>query len=321
MSSFTVPEGPPLRADSFLARQVPGWSRRTAQRAIAAGAVRRRSHAPGAAHRVRKGDFANGGEVFDIDEAWLAPQELQPNAELQLVVVYEDADIVVVDKPAGVASVALRADETGTVANFLLSRWPALAAVGRSSLEAGLLHRLDTNTSGLLLAAKTMPAYRELRRQFASQSMVKEYLAVVHGDVPAAGWVTTPIAHDRRRRARMRVVGDAGGGRVASTRFEPATRRGHHEQPRSDQGARGRASLYSLLKVRISTGVMHQIRVHLASIGHPVVGDRLYGSTLALAADRHLLHASRLAFTHPRSGEPIEVQSPPPGDFDEFTGA
>ncbi len=317
MSSFVVPAGPPLRADSFLAQHVPGWSRRTAQRALAAAAVRRRESALGMARQLRKGDLVHSDDVIEVDEVWLAPQDLQPNPELQLPVIYEDADLVVVDKPAGIASVALRADETGTVANFLLSRWPELATVGPSRLEAGLLHRLDTNTSGLLVAAKTSAAFHELRRQFVSQTMVKEYLAVVHGEVRAAGWVTTPIAHDRRRHDRMRVVDVGVDGRAASSQFEPVARPRRREQPGSEQETC--EPLYSLLKVRIATGVMHQIRVHLASIGHPVVGDRLYGSALELAAGRHLLHASHLAFTHPRRGDTLQVDSPPPRDFDEFT--
>jgi len=169
------------------------------------------------------------------------------------------------------------------------------------------VHRLDTETSGVLLVGRTPGAYRALREQFNAQQVDKEYRAVVHGDVGSPGTITTPLAHDRRHPGRMRVVTAqaAESGRPARTAYLPVERFGE----------------YTLLAVRIRTGVMHQIRVHLASLHHPIVGDRRYGSPATPGAPaRHLLHASRLAFRHPETGQPIQITSALPEDFRAFLG-
>jgi 23S rRNA pseudouridine1911/1915/1917 synthase len=215
-------------------------------------------------------------------------------------VLYEDEAVLALDKPAGMPSHALRADETETVANFLLARYPDVAAVGKRPLEPGIVHRLDTETSGVLLVARTPAAYDALRQQFTERRVLKEYRAVVHGDIAQQGEIGTAIAHTRGH-TRMRVCRTAKEpGRPALTRYRPLERYGS----------------YTLLAVEIPTGVMHQIRVHLASIGHPVAGDRLYGGTVAADTPaRHLLHAYRLGFTHPESGRHIEISSPVPADL------
>jgi len=298
MPSLTVPAGSaPLRLDAFLAQVLPRGSRRLAQQVIAAGAVRVNGR------RARKGDPVGAGDVIEVAEAAYAPPALQPNPHLRVPILYEDADVIAVDKPAGLPTHALRFDETETVANFLLARYPELAAVGKSPLEAGVVHRLDTDTSGVLLAARTPEAYAALRRQFSARQVTKEYLALVAGDVAAPGEVRLPIAHDRRKPHLMRACtgpGQPGNARPALTYYRPRERFGD----------------VTLLEIRIATGVMHQIRVHLASIGYPVLGDRLYGGVSAgTAAPRQLLHASRLGFRHPVSGEPMEVDSHVPADF------
>ncbi len=298
MPSLTVPEATtPLRLDVFLTRALPQCSRRTAQRIIATGAVRINGH------RARKGATVVGGDVVEVADDQLAPQALQPNPQLVVPVLYEDEAVLALDKPAGMPSHALRADETETVANFLLARYPDVAAVGKRPLEPGIVHRLDTETSGILLVARTPSAYDALRLQFTERRVLKEYRAVVHGDLAQPGEIGTAIAHTRGH-TRMRVCRMAKEpGRPALTRYRPLERYGS----------------YTLLAVEIPTGVMHQIRVHLASIGHPVAGDRLYGDTVSADTPaRHLLHAYRLGFTHPESGRHIEIMSPVPADLRAF---
>jgi 23S rRNA pseudouridine1911/1915/1917 synthase len=307
--TLTVPQGvTPARLDVFLAHQVPDCSRRTAQRAIAAGQVRINGRP------ARKGHTIAGGDII------LVPDELYQlaippaNPHLRVHVLYEDAAVIVVDKPPGMPSHALRPDQTATMANFLLARYPELAAVGKSPLEPGIVHRLDTDTSGVLLAARTVAAYENLRRQFAAHTIRKEYIALVDGDVARAGELRTSIAHNRRDRRTMRVCSPSEKGadaRPAITRYRPIERFGNH----------------TLLAVQIRTGVMHQIRAHLASMGHPVTGDRLYGKRpdreahdarehrgMPALARRQFLHACGLGFAHPQTGQPMHISSPLPMD-------
>ncbi len=305
MRAFTVPPGStPVRVDVFLARQVPGGARRRAQRAVQAGAVRVNGR------RVRKSGTVVGGDVVEVADEFCESVPLQPNPELSIAVLYVDDDLLVLDKPAGLPSHALRADETRTIANFLLARYAELAGVGKSALEPGLVHRLDTDTSGVLLVARTPDAYRALRQQFTAHAVTKEYLALVEGDVTTPGEVRVPIAHDRRNRRKMRVCprqpAPHARGRAAVTWYRPL---------QLLHGA-------TLLQVRIATGVMHQIRVHLASIGHPILGDRIYNRTPGRSVPpRHLLHACRITFRHPRTGERVEVGSPLPPDFVAYVEA
>ena len=301
MRAIVVPgDTGPMRLDRFLAVHVPGCSRRTAQRAIAAGEVRVNGHRAPKAQTVTAGD-----EVEVPDELYVSLQ-LQPNPNLRFPVLYEDGALIAINKPAGIPSHALRANETDTAANFLLARYPELAGVGKSEKEPGLVHRLDSDTSGVLLVARTAAAHRAVRQQFSAHQVKKEYVAVVHGDVPAAGEVRLPIAHHRHNRRKMRACAGSGptlGARPAVTRYRPLERFGAH----------------TLLAVEIPTGVMHQIRVHLASLGHPIVGDRLYGGALCDGdPPRHLLHATRLTLVHPQTGQPFAVECPPPADFDAF---
>ncbi len=289
------PGGESLRLDVFVTRSLPTCSRRLVRDAVAAGAVRVNGR------RGRKGQVVGPGDTVTVPVTLGVASTLQANAALCVPVLYEDADLIAVDKPAGMPSHAVRADETDTAANFLLARCPEMAAVGPHPLEAGLVHRLDTDTSGVLLAARTAAAHAALRRQFAARRVAKEYVAVVQGDVAAPGIVRTPIAHERHNRRKMRVCPPTTGrrdARPAYTDYRPLERLGAQ----------------TVLAVRITTGVMHQIRVHLASIGHPVVGDAVYGGTEP-GVRRHLLHASRMAFDHPTSGVRVDIASPLPPEF------
>ncbi len=284
-----------IRLDRFLVEQTGVPSRRRAMAIIAAAAVQVNGR------RARKGDLLHAGDVVEIDPAALTAPLAVPEAELDLPVLYVDAALIAVDKPAGCPAVARDAADRGTAANFLVARAPETAAAGRTPLEAGLVHRLDTGTSGVLLAARDRAAWLNLRRQFAEQGVDKRYLAWVEGRVTAAGERHEPIAHHPRSARRMVVCSDPHRAvhwhaRPALTRYRPL-----------EVGRRA-----SLLEVTIPSGVRHQIRVHLAAAGHPVWGDPLYGTQ---PAARLLLHAARLAIRHPTDGRWLSIESPAPPDF------
>lgn len=284
-------EATPLRLDKLLCEQLEGCSRRAAKELIAAGLVRIDGR------RARKGQEVLPGSVVEVEEAPQESQRLQPNADLDVRILHEDAAVVAVDKPAGMPTHALRADETGTVANFLLARYPEMAALG-GPLEPGLVHRLDNDTSGVLLAARTAAAHAALREDFRDHRVVKKYLALVRGDVDRAATIDAPIEHVRGKGRRMRMA-EPGSGRDAVTHYLPLRRFGSH----------------TLLEIEIRTGVRHQIRVHLAAIGHPVAGDVLYDGEADATLGRHLLHATSVTFVHPESGEKMTIRSELPEEF------
>jgi 23S rRNA pseudouridine1911/1915/1917 synthase len=226
-----------------------------------------------------------------------------PQPELSVRIVHADAHLVVLDKPPGMPSHPLKPGETGTAANALVGRFPELAAIGPSAREGGLVHRLDTDTSGLLLAARTEPAHAMLRAQFAARTVEKGYLALVRGELHAGGEIDVPLAHDPHDARKVRAASDpewaeAHDARPAATRFTPLERRAG----------------FTLVDVEIATGVLHQIRAHLAFIGHPLAGDALYGGPVLSGLSRHFLHAARLAFTHP-DGTRARFDSPLPSDL------
>src|SRR5262249_48746507 len=206
--------------------------------------------------RAAKGTLVGPGDQVTLPE-WPA---LGPEPELGLPVVHEDAELVAVDKPGGMPGHALDPRQRGTAAAFLLGRYPEMAAVG-DPLAPGLVHRLDTGTSGLLVAARTRDAHAALRAAFSGGAVEKRYLAVVAGSAPPRGRPTFPLAHDPRDRRRMRVVGTGSRACRAVTDFERVSVVGER----------------ALVAATMRTGVTHQIRVHLAEIGHPLLGDVLYG--------------------------------------------
>jgi 23S rRNA pseudouridine1911/1915/1917 synthase len=282
------------RLDKVVAR-LYGISRSRAMEWIAEGRVK----VDGL--RAAKGTPVAGGAKLWVDLP--PPDAPAPQPELPLRIVHADAFVVVADKPAGMPSHPLRAGETGTAANGLVGRFPELAAVGPSQREGGLVHRLDTDTSGLLLAARTSAAHQMLRAQFTARTVEKGYLALVSGEIHAGGEIDLPLAHDPNDARKVRAASDPEwaamhGARPALTRFQPLERR----------------SGFTLLEVEIATGVLHQIRAHLAFIGHPLAGDPLYGGPELAGLSRHFLHAARLAFTHPDGSRP-RFQSPLPPEL------
>jgi 23S rRNA pseudouridine1911/1915/1917 synthase len=231
------------------------------------------------------------------------PDAPAPQPELPLRIVHADAHLVVADKPAGMPSHPLKPGETGTAANALVGRFPELSMVGPAPREGGLVHRLDTDTSGLLLAARTDAAHALLRAQFAARTVEKGYLALVAGELHAGGEIDVPLAHDPRDARKVRAASDpewaeVHGARPATTRFTPVERRAG----------------FTLVEVEIATGVLHQIRAHLAFIGHPLAGDALYAGPDLPGLSRHFLHAARLAFAHPDGSRP-RFDSPLPEDL------
>jgi 23S rRNA pseudouridine1911/1915/1917 synthase len=286
----------PDRLDKAVAKLF-GVSRGRAMDWIAEGRVRVDGK------RAPKGAPATPGARISV--AMPPPDQPVPQPELAIRIIHADAAVVVADKPAGMPSHPLKAGEKGTAANALVGRFPELAQVGPQLREGGLVHRLDTDTSGLLLAARTDAAHAMLRAQFAGRTVDKGYLALVAGEIHAGGEIALPLFHDPRDPRRMLAASDAEyaeehGARPALTRFAPVDRRGG----------------FTLLGVEIATGVMHQIRAHLSFIGHPLAGDELYGGPPLPGLDRHFLHAARLGFAHP-DGSRARFESPLPKELQD----
>ncbi|MDX6691605.1 MAG: rRNA synthase [Solirubrobacteraceae bacterium] len=274
------------RLDAFLA--APLGSRSQAQRLIAAGRVLVDGEAVAKGHRVR------GGEHVVVAEEEAAPEQAPERAPAPFGVAWEDEHLIVVDKPAGVVVHPARGHRQGTLAQALAGR----AAGGEDVWRAGIVHRLDRDTSGLLVVAKSDEVHRGLKAELAARRMTREYLALVEGRPPArSGTIEAPIGRDRRVRTRMSTDTDAP--KAAITHFEI-----ERSLPQT-----------TLLRVRLQTGRTHQIRVHLQAIGHPVCGDPEYGRAGTFGLGRQFLHAARLAFEHPVTGEPVDVSSPLPADL------
>ncbi|MBM3321376.1 MAG: RluA family pseudouridine synthase [Candidatus Eisenbacteria bacterium] len=281
-----------VRVDVFLRDRLPGCSRAHLRREIGKGHVIRNGRP------IRKGDLLRAGDRIDlralclVDETPIAPDPSGP-----LVVLLETPDLVVVSKEAGLPTLPKGESDTRALACRLVARYPELLRVG-PPFEAGLLHRLDTETSGLLAAARTRDAYEALREQWRWRRVEKAYLALVEGEARASFTMLMPIAHHPKSRKKMAVSKE---GRSAETRC-----RSLFVSPRS-----------SLLLVHLREGRRHQIRVHLASAGHPVRNDPLY-SKRGTRGGRLMLHALRLRFLSPRGSERIDVVDPPPAAFVEI---
>jgi 23S rRNA pseudouridine1911/1915/1917 synthase len=290
-----LPAGRSTRVDRLLAASLPGISRRRLRRLLADGTIRVDGR------RARKGELLSGARSVEIEVPDAAAPEPAREPEPTIPVLFVDPACVALDKPGGRPGHALRPGERGTVAGFLAARFPECLLAGDTPLEAGLVHRLDTDTSGVLLAARDRAAWRHLRNQFRAGRIAKQYFALVGGSVRTPGEVRRAIEPHPRSRRKVRVLAEGEAShraRAAVTAYRP----------------RAGSSRATLLEVDIATGVMHQIRAHLAAIGHPVLGDVLYGGN-PIPEGRHLLHAARLAFDHPRSGVRVEVRSRLPADF------
>ena len=280
-----------LRLDKALAQMFPEHSRNRLQRWLRDGHVSLDSHSAKPKQKIW------GGEHIEI-RSQPGPSDTAHRPErIALDIVYEDDDVLVINKPAGLVVHPGSGNWQGTLLNALLHHSPQLAAIPR----AGIVHRLDKDTSGLLVVAKTLRAQTELVRQLQARTVKREYLALVHGAVRADGEVNAPVGRDPRNRTRMAVVP---AGRSALTRYKVAKRFAHA----------------SLLECSLDTGRTHQIRVHMQSLGHPLVGDPVYrggrkGEVEHARLKRQALHAARLEFSHPVSGARRRFTAPLPEDF------
>ena len=282
---------PNERLDKYLATLCPELSRSAIQQMIAAGKIRVNGRTTKPSQKLRPND------TLEIDPTPNPPPTPLPSPII-LNIIYEDEHLLAVDKQAGLTTHPGPGHETGTLANALLSYLPGLAGVGDPT-RPGIVHRLDKDTSGLLLVAKTQPAHRDLSTQFKKRTIAKTYLALVVGPAsPPEGVIQAPVGRHFNRRREMAVVHQ---GRDAETHYKTVT---------SYDG-------YTLLSVMPHTGRTHQIRVHMAAIGHPVVGDTTYGKREP-HLHRHFLHAASLQFRHPYSGERMELTASLPEDLSNF---
>lgn len=319
--SFTAPsEAAGLRLDQYLSQAIPDISRARVQLLIEHGQVRVSGQEAKAKLKLQ------GGEPIEIEGAPHPPPLHAFPEDIPLVILYEDDHLAVIDKPAGmmvhagagVAAPGEEADERnhGTLVNALLHHFNKLSHVG-GDLRPGIVHRLDKQTSGIIVVAKEDNTHRKLSEMFASRELEKTYVALVHGTV-ARDTITVnlPIGRDLVRRTRMttRRSLESEGVRSALSHVKvlERIRSAHYGQ-------------FTLVEVRIETGRTHQIRVHLQALGHPVVGDTLYGAPHhfgqppdPLALDRNFLHAARLVFQHPRTKKTMTMESPLPSELDNL---
>jgi 23S rRNA pseudouridine1911/1915/1917 synthase len=283
------------RLDQFLRERLPQYSRSRLQdwidqgRVLVDGSAQKRSY------------LLKGSEQVQVAPGELPPLRATPE-DLPIQVLYEDADVIAINKPAGMVVHTGAGRHSGTLVNAVLHRFGKLSGVG-GELRPGIVHRLDRFTSGVILIARNDTAHRHLAEQFASRQVEKIYVALVHGALKSdAGRITAPITRDPVTRVRM--TARLARGRQAITSYQVLKR----------------FKEYTLLEVKIGTGRTHQIRVHLASIGHPVVGDKLYGAP-ASELGRYFLHARQIAFTGPVTGERITIAAPLPPDLVAYLDA
>jgi 23S rRNA pseudouridine1911/1915/1917 synthase len=275
-----------LRFDQALAQALPEYSRSRLRTWIDAGRVTLDGRTADPTRKIRGGEEVAVLPVADPRET---PHAAEPIA---LAIVHEDDALIVLDKPAGLVVHPGSGNWAGTMQNALLHHAPQLAAVPR----AGIVHRLDKDTSGLLVVAKTLQAQTNLVRQLQARTVRREYLALAAGDIAKGGIIDAPIGRHPARRTTMAVVAT---GKPARTHFDVVLRFG----------------IATLLRCRLETGRTHQIRVHLASRGHPLVGDPAYGKKGPVAFGRQALHAFRLGLLHPLTHADMAWEAPPPRDF------
>lgn len=292
-----------VRLDRYLRQCLPPLSRQELHRAIAENLFILNGRV------ARKGDRVNSRDQLSfVGPAQLLSKMPAPAPQLEISIIYEDESILAVDKPAGVATHGFSGRGGATLANFLAARRPGLLNVGTSRWEPGLVHRLDIETSGVVLIAKTQAAFDSLREQFRRRELKKIYLALVWGQPLNRGTIELALAHDRGDRRRM----------VAVDQPERSTTRRvwraitHYHVVAAAGGL-------SLVEVEMVTGVTHQIRVHLSSNGYPIVGDTLYGADYPerFGLARHCLHASSLTLRHPASSQLLCVNAGIPKELRE----
>jgi len=283
-----VADKPGTRLDKYVSDRCPEISRTQAQKLISNGYITVNDHAAKASLKLNVGDRVN------IVIPPTAPSPLTPEA-IPLNIIYEDDDLLVIDKPAGLTVHPAPGHPSHTLVNAILSHFPHLADIS-DSLRPGIVHRLDKDTSGVMLIAKNSAAQANLAEQFETRSVVKAYLVLVKGHLtPENGIIEAPLGRDPSNRKRMAVVTE---GREARTEYRVVKYTGN----------------CTLLEVRPETGRTHQIRVHLSAIGYPVVGDTMYGVKSPYLS-RQFVHASRLGFKLPSTGEYVEFESELPADL------
>jgi 23S rRNA pseudouridine1911/1915/1917 synthase len=289
------------RLDHFLKDRFPEYSRARLQQWIKAGRVLVDGHPAKASLMLR------GAERVQLEPAAAPPLQAEPQ-DLPLEILYEDEAVIAVNKPAGMVVHAGAGVREGTLVNALLHRFQRLSKAGGPE-RPGIVHRLDRFTSGVILVARDDASHQRLSRQFASRQVEKTYLAMVHGAVRQdTGRIEKPIARDPVRRTRMTTRTTTG--RSAVTEYRVLKR----------------FDGFTFLEVTLGTGRTHQIRVHLASLGHPVAGDTLYGAPARHAAgaprlDRWFLHAWRIRFRSPATGEMVAVTAPLPEELEDWMQA
>jgi 23S rRNA pseudouridine1911/1915/1917 synthase len=300
MLIVTGPEDRGKRLDLFLHERLPHFTRSRLQSWIKEGRARIDGKP------ARSSSIIRGTESIHFDPGTLPALKAEPE-DIPLHILYDDNDLAAIDKPAGMIVHAGAGIHSGTLVNALVHHFASLSSRG-GDLRPGIVHRLDRFTSGVLLIAKTDAAHQFLARQFSGREVEKIYLTLVHGVVQAGhGRIEKPIARDPVHRARMTTL--IARGRQAWTEYRVL----------------GRSAGFTFLEVRIGTGRTHQIRVHLASIGHPVAGDRLYGAKSKAEAiphpDRYFLHSHRITFARPSDGQRTTVISPLPDDLEKWKAA
>jgi 23S rRNA pseudouridine1911/1915/1917 synthase len=281
-----------LRLDRFLAVALPTFSRARLQTLIRDGFVTLNGKKPRTRDPVRTGDSVQ------LEEPEIEKVEAQPE-QMSLEILFEDDDLLVLNKPAGLVMHPGAGHQQHTLVNALLAHCKNLSGIGGKE-RPGIVHRLDKETSGCLVVAKNDATHRDLSRQFAARTMTKIYLALVAGRLrKSMGVIDKAIARHPVQRQKMSIARRQG--RSAKTEYR-VLRAGND---------------MSLLECTLHSGRTHQIRVHLHDLGHPVLGDKLYGGKRAGDFPRQMLHAWKLAFTHPRSGDEISLDAPVPSDFAE----
>jgi 23S rRNA pseudouridine1911/1915/1917 synthase len=305
MKFIVTPEEAGQRLDIFLVAQLPAVSRSRIQLLMDDGRVEVDGAARKASHHVQS------GEVVTLE----IPKEQPPGVEAESIpldILYEDADCAVVNKPAGMIVHPGSGVTAGTMVAALLDRFGAagLSTVG-GPLRPGIVHRLDKETSGAIVIARTDAAHQKLVESFRDRLVQKNYVALLHGKIKGeAGTIELPVARDLRRRSRM------------------TARRREGRAARTDWRACLRLDGFVLIEADLHTGRTHQIRVHFAALGCPVVGDTVYGAPrqeriakeLLPPLDRNFLHSARLAFAHPRTGKRIEIRAPLPPELADYLG-
>ncbi|HQY24922.1 MAG TPA: RluA family pseudouridine synthase [Thermoflexales bacterium] len=321
------------RLDKVVAAGCADLTRSAAQKLIGSGGVGVNGVPHDAGHIVRAGDWIEVNQPDPVDDT------LRPEAII-LAVLYEDADVLVINKPAGMVVHPGAGVRGGTVANAILSYAPETADAGDDPQRPGIVHRLDKETSGVLLIARTDAALQALQAQFQARTIEKTYLALCVGDVmPPVGLIDKPIGRDPGHRQRMAITST---GRSAQTEYTVTQRwsvpnaatlatavldvLGRPSTTVAEPKAKPMPMAYTLLRARPRTGRTHQLRVHLASIGFPIVGDETYGATRRdplskKLAPRQLLHASELRFNLPSTGLAFRAHAPLPADFLAVLGA